>query len=158
MCFNVLMLLNTHTPHYRSAFMFYSLENRPEVKAANPDFGVGKLAKALASTWAEKTPEEKQPYDVMAQKDKDRYETELKSFKKGLYTGSTLSARDIVLAVTGKAVPPPSQGRHNSHHQLDIHLEGLSEHGPSVSSTLPSDPEPSPPSEVELDQLCEYYQ
>ncbi len=136
--------------------MFYSLENRPEVKAVNPDFGVGKLAKALAGTWAEKTSEGKKPYETMAQKDKSRYETELKSFKKGLYTGSTLSARDIVLSVTGKTVPPPSQTRHN-HHQLDLTLPTLNEHGPSVSS-VPSDPEPSPPSEDELDQLCEYYQ
>ncbi len=137
--------------------MFYSLENRPDVKAANPDFGVGKLAKALAGTWAEKTPEQKTPYDQMAKKDKGRYEVELKSFKKGLYTGSTLSARDIVLSVTGKTVPPPSQTRHNSHSQLDLHLPDLSEHIPSVSS-IPSDPEPSPPTEDELDQLCEYYQ
>lgn len=139
--------------------MFYSLENRPEVKAANPDFGVGKLAKALASTWAVIAPEQKQPYEIMAQKDKDRYETELKSFKKGMYTGSTLTARDIVLAVTGKTVPPPSQGRHNSHshEQLDLHLGDLNEHGPSVPGTH-SDPEQSPPSEDELDQLCEYYQ
>ncbi len=146
--------------------MFYSLENRPDVKAVNPDFGVGKLAKALAGTWAEKTSEDKTPYDEMAKKDKGRYEVELKSFKKGLYTGSTLSARDIVLSVTGKTVPPPSQTRHNSHSshnshnshsQLDLHLPDLSEHVPSVSS-IPSDPEPSPPTEDELDQLCEYYQ
>ncbi len=141
--------------------MFYSLENRPEVKAINPDFGVGKLAKALAGTWASKTSEEKKPYEAMAQKDKGRYETELKSFKKGLYTGSTLSARDIVLSVTGKTVPPPSQTRQNHHHQQpqleELTLPTLSEHVPSVSS-VPSDPEPSPPSEDELDQLCEYYQ
>ena len=150
--------------------MFYSLEKRPDVKAANPDFGVGKLAKALAGTWAVITPTQKQPYELMAQKDKDRYESELKSFKKGLYTGSTISARDIVLAVSGKTIPLPashSQSRHQQHqqHQLNAHshtVGGLSMTGDHATSAAVvvthSDNEQSPPSGDELDQLCEFYQ
>ena len=146
--------------------MFYSLEKRPEVKASNPDFGVGKLAKALAGTWAVISPSQKQPYEVMAQKDKERYETELKSFKKGLYTGSTISARDIVLSVSGKTVPLPAtnaQSRHQHQQQLNAQphtVGGLTmtgDHGTSSRITH-SDNEQSPPSGDELDQLCEYYQ
>lgn len=146
--------------------MFYSLEKRPDVKAANPEFGVGKLAKALAGTWSTILPSQKQPYDIMAQKDKDRYEQELKSFKKGLYTGSTISARDIVLAVSGKTVPLPSphgqsrshqtQGNAHSHNVVGV-LSITGDH--SAGSVVgQSDNEQSPLSGDDLEQLCEFYQ
>ena len=43
----------------RSAFFWFSKECRAKVKEANPNFGVGDIAKELGRRWAETTPEEK---------------------------------------------------------------------------------------------------
>jgi hypothetical protein len=44
---------------FRSAFFWFSKEVRPKVKEANPNFGVGDIAKELGRRWAEATPEMK---------------------------------------------------------------------------------------------------
>lgn len=161
---------------YRSAFMFYSLEHRPEVKALNPDYGVGKLAQCLAERWKVMTPSQKHPYELMARKDKERYEQELKSYKKGLYTGTGLTPRQVAHSVTGRTIPPPASTNHREARKSTNSLSGLStSSGPTTSAAAAvgmgivgdakpgvlastSDDDGSPPSGDELDQLCEFYQ
>ena len=152
--------------------MFYSLEHRPKVKAQNPDFGVGKLAQCLAQNWKVMTPTEKHPYDLMARKDKERYEQELKAYKKGLYTGTGLTARQVAHSVTGRTIPPPASTNHREARGSTNSLSGMSVGSTSgrMSSSMvgetsktgvlksPSDDECSPTSGDELDQLCEFYQ
>ena len=41
----------------RSAFFWYSQDARPKVRAANPDFGVGDIAKELGRQWGEASDE-----------------------------------------------------------------------------------------------------
>ncbi len=145
--------------------MFYSLEHRPEVKALNPDFGVGKLAQRLAKAWKVMTPTEKHPYDLMARKDKERYEQELKAYKKGVYTGPGLTPRQVAHAVTGRTIPPPAGSNHRQPRTSTNSLPTLStpptptvDVGPIAKLGSPSDDDGSPPSGDELDQLCEFYQ
>lgn len=44
------------------------------MKALNPDYGVGDIAKELGRKWADAEPHTKQKYEAMAEKDKARYE------------------------------------------------------------------------------------
>lgn len=71
-----------------SAFMFFSLERRPKIKAANPDFGLAKLSKALSAEWLNMSEEKKRPYINIALKDKERYTSELRAYKMGSYVRS----------------------------------------------------------------------
>lgn len=149
--------------------MFYSLEHRPDVKAVNPDFGVGKLAQCLAKQWKVMTPTEKHPYDLMARKDKERYEQELKAYKKGLYTGTGLTPRQVAHSVTGRTIPPPAVANHRDARRSNSSvsttpaaiaptgLDLVVERKPSALGS-PSDDDGSAPSGDELDQLCEFYQ
>ena len=57
----------------RSAYILYSSEKRPEVVAANPELKAAEIVKLLASSWKQLSPEERQPYEEMAAKDKERY-------------------------------------------------------------------------------------
>ncbi len=66
--------------------MFYSKARRPHVRAVQPTLKVGQLAQILAAQWKIMTPTDKAPYDGMALKDKQRYEVQLKAFRKGEYT------------------------------------------------------------------------
>lgn len=61
-------------PFYRSAFFWFCNDERGQVKANNPDYGVGDIAKELGRKWADAEPHVKQKYEAMAEKDKARYE------------------------------------------------------------------------------------
>lgn len=150
--------------------MFYSLENRSEVKAHNPDFGVGKLAQRLAEHWKIMTPTQKHSYDLMARKDKERYEQELKAYKKGLYTGTGLTPRQVAHSVTGRTIPPPASASHAerksrmsvssaaSTSAVPVGLGIVGDTKPVILGSPSDDDGGSPPSGDELDQLCEFYQ
>lgn len=64
-----------------SAFFFFCNEHRAAVKAKNPSFGVGDIAKALGKQWEEC--KDRAKYDQLAAKDKKRYEAEMASYKAG---------------------------------------------------------------------------
>jgi len=44
------------------------------VKSLNPEFGVGEIAKELGRRWSDISPDLKNKYEQMAEKDKARYE------------------------------------------------------------------------------------
>lgn len=58
----------------RSAFFWFSNDERGKVKAQNPEYGVGDIAKELGRRWADADPEVKGKYEQLADKDKARYE------------------------------------------------------------------------------------
>lgn len=49
-------------------------DERPKVKAANPDYGVGDIAKELGRRWAEVMPADKSKFEAQADGDKARYD------------------------------------------------------------------------------------
>ena len=66
-----------------SAYMFFSAAKRAEVAAANPDFGITDVAKALGERWKTITDEEKNVYQQQADEDKIRYEREMTAYRAG---------------------------------------------------------------------------
>lgn len=64
-----------------SAFFFFCGERRGEVKAQNPAFGLGDIAKELGKQW-EKVGD-KAKYEKMAAEDKKRFEREMAAYNKG---------------------------------------------------------------------------
>lgn len=65
-----------------SAFFWFCNDERGGVKAINPDYGVGDIAKELGRKWSDAEPHTKQKYEAMAEKDKARYEREMLEYKK----------------------------------------------------------------------------
>eukprot|EP00092_Neocalanus_flemingeri_P003879 GFUD01004176.1.p1 GENE.GFUD01004176.1~~GFUD01004176.1.p1 ORF type:complete len:189 (+),score=70.05 GFUD01004176.1:95-661(+) len=59
-----------------TAFIFFSTDKRTKVKEANPDFGIGDIAKELGKQWADIDPKVKSKYEKQAEDDKIRYEKE----------------------------------------------------------------------------------
>ncbi|KAI4462663.1 high mobility group protein dsp1 [Holotrichia oblita] len=64
-----------------SAFFWFCNDERGKVKGANPEYGVGDIAKELGRRWAEADQETKAKYEAMAEKDKARYEKEMTAYK-----------------------------------------------------------------------------
>lgn len=58
----------------RSAFFWFCNDERAKVRAANPDMGVGDVAKQLGAAWSNTPPEAKAKYEALAASDKERYE------------------------------------------------------------------------------------
>ena len=61
------------TLFFRSAFFHYASDERPKVRAANPNFAVGDIAKELGRRWADADPTVKSKYEARAEKDRERY-------------------------------------------------------------------------------------
>ena len=62
-----------HPFYFRSAFFHYASDERPKVRAANPSFAVGDIAKELGRRWADADPAQKSKYEARAEKDRERY-------------------------------------------------------------------------------------
>ena len=50
------------------------------MKAKNPDFKVGEMAKVMGKDWSDMTVEQRKPYEDKAEKDRARYEKEKKDY------------------------------------------------------------------------------
>ena len=60
----------------KSAYMFFFMEERPNIVKKNPSMGVADVAKEVGAAWKKKSEKEKAPYEKKAAEDKARYETE----------------------------------------------------------------------------------
>lgn len=59
---------------FSSAFFWFCNDERTKVKALNPEYGVGDIAKELGKKWSDVEPSIKSKYEAMAENDKKRYE------------------------------------------------------------------------------------
>jgi len=59
-----------------SGFFWFSNDERQKVRAANPDFGVGDIAKELGRRWAECPEDIKAKFEALAANDRQRYDRE----------------------------------------------------------------------------------
>lgn len=76
------MLLHFLSPS-RSAFLFFSQEKRPVLKAKHPSATVAEIAKQLGAAWRMMKPEQKQPYMDKSNGDREKYAKEMEDFRKG---------------------------------------------------------------------------
>jgi len=65
-----------------SAFFIYSSEVRDKVRQDNPGISFGNLSKHIGNLWKEMDPEEKQRFLNLEREDKDRYQEEMKEYRR----------------------------------------------------------------------------
>jgi len=64
-----------------SAFFCFCSDERQKVKAMNPEYGIGDVAKVLGRMWGTASPQVKERYQALSEKDKARYEREMQIYK-----------------------------------------------------------------------------
>jgi len=64
-----------------SAFFWFCNDERARVKAGNPEYGIGDVAKVLGKMWSEASQDTKRKYEAMAERDKARYDREIAAYK-----------------------------------------------------------------------------
>ncbi|XP_052860048.1 high mobility group protein DSP1-like [Anopheles cruzii] len=64
-----------------SSYFWFCHDERNKVKALNPTYRVGDIAKELGRRWSDLNAEIKQKYEQMAAKDKQRYQQEMTEYK-----------------------------------------------------------------------------
>merc|ERR1719386_631407 len=62
------------------AFMYFSIDQRPEVQKRQPELKIAEISKLLGAQWRSMSATQKAPYDKKAAADKKRYEKEMKSY------------------------------------------------------------------------------
>ena len=80
-----------------SGFFWFSNDERPKVKAANPDFGVGDIAKELGRRWAEASEEVKAKFEAKAANDRVRYDREKMAYQSKLKGGGGGMSESLIL-------------------------------------------------------------
>ena len=119
-------IFNNVSPFFsRSAFFWFSQDERKKVREANPKFGVGEVAKELGRRWADIDPVLKKKYEGLAEEDRKRYSQAKTDYKNSLKGGS---AKKGLSSPTGSAVPPlsePSLSNYNRSGSLVLPLPVL---------------------------------
>ncbi|DAZ98838.1 TPA: hypothetical protein N0F65_000994 [Lagenidium giganteum] len=65
----------------KSPYIMFSMEKREEIKAQlPPDAKVTEVMRAIANAWAKMTDEDKHPWKIAAEADKQRYEEEMATY------------------------------------------------------------------------------
>lgn len=72
----------------RSNFMLFSEEHRIKIMQDNPDYKIADISKELGKLW--KKLEDKSKYNSLAEKDKERYNSELEEYNNKLHLSSIL--------------------------------------------------------------------
>ena len=67
------------------------------MKAANPDFGVGDIAKELGRRWAEASEEVKAKFEAKAANDRVRYDREKMAYQSKLKGGGGGMSESLIL-------------------------------------------------------------
>ncbi|PAA58906.1 hypothetical protein BOX15_Mlig025073g1, partial [Macrostomum lignano] len=75
-----------------SAFFFFCEEERPKVRASNPDWRVSEVAKELGRRW--EACKNRPRYEQQAARDKLRYEEDMKQYKAGTFVASKRAKAD----------------------------------------------------------------
>lgn len=57
-----------------SAFFWFCNDERPKIRGMNPEYTVGDVAKELGRMWAGVDPQTRERYNLMAERDKQRYQ------------------------------------------------------------------------------------
>lgn len=67
---------------FRSAYFHFAAATRPKLKAEDPDISITEQAKKIGALWNELSAEEKEPYEKLAEEDKERYNNEMAQYSK----------------------------------------------------------------------------
>lgn len=82
--------------HALSAYMYFSAQNRMVVKGEHPSMSMTDIAKELGTRWKLLGAEDKEEFEEMAKLDKERYATEIASYKAKLESaGGSAEGMDV---------------------------------------------------------------
>ena len=67
-----------------SAYMFFSISRRETLRDERPDLHIFTMSKVIGAEWREMVDDEKAPYVLQAEHDKERYNREMNAYKDAL--------------------------------------------------------------------------
>jgi len=78
----------------KSAYLFFSVKERAELKKKNPDLAFGELSKKVAKKWNNASDATRKKYEEKAVEDKKRYAREMKAYRKKKKEESSTSSEE----------------------------------------------------------------
>jgi len=67
-----------------SAWIYYTTKHRRGVMNKYPNKSIGDVTKVLANMWKKTTNKQREPYQKLADQDKDRYHQEMEEYKENM--------------------------------------------------------------------------
>ena len=100
----------------RSAYIFFSTQQRPELRQQHPDEKMVEITKRIGGQWRELSDAAKAPFQKKAKKDRKRYEREFKNAKKAALAAAAAAEEDsanenITTDAAAEATPAPTARR-----------------------------------------------
>ena len=104
----------------RSAYIFFSTQQRPELRQEFPDEKMVEITKRIGGQWRELSDAAKVPFQKKAKKDRKRYEREFKNAKKAALAAAAAAAaaaeedstnENITTDATAETTPAPTARR-----------------------------------------------
>ncbi len=89
--------------------MMFSNSKREQVVAENPGLSMIEISRTIGQHWKSLSAEEKQPYEELAKKDKERYAREMEEFKRRKSNGEAIVFLQPPPKAKGKPGPKPKQ-------------------------------------------------
>jgi hypothetical protein len=81
--------------------------------------GIGDVAKQLGTLWKEVSASEKEKYDNLARKDKERYEREMAAYKNGEAASSSQSISKSISKTASKPEVKPESSKFKSEEMIE---------------------------------------
>jgi len=76
----------------RSAYLLFSIDARKKAQDEYPDKKFGDITKVVAKEWKKISSKRKSRYELMAEKDKDRYKKEMRAYKNRSHSSDSYSS------------------------------------------------------------------
>lgn len=92
-----------------ASYMMFSNTKREQVVAENPGLSMIEISRTIGQHWKSLSAEEKQPYEELAKKDKERYAREMEEFKRRKSNGEAIVFLQPPPKAKGKPGPKPKQ-------------------------------------------------
>lgn len=92
-----------------ASYMMFSNSKREQVVAENPGLSMIEISRTIGQHWKSLSAEEKQPYEELAKKDKERYAREMEEFKRRKSNGEAIVFLQPAPKAKGKPGPKPKQ-------------------------------------------------
>jgi structure-specific recognition protein 1 len=92
------------------------MDKRADIRAKNPEMGLGDVSKELGVLWKDITTGDKEVYEKMALEDKERYTREVKEYERtGILPASATASKSSVKTSVSAPAAAPRPMKSDSH-------------------------------------------
>ncbi|CEO94811.1 HMG box domain-containing protein [Plasmodiophora brassicae] len=123
--------------HPISAYLFFVAESRAKLCKDNPAMGFGEMAKYIGNKWKEMDASERARYEEMSERDKMRYERDLRSYTKSDDEDASVNASNVRVQPQSENGKRRKRAANAPKHPVSAYLFFVAEQRRALSTATP---------------------